>query len=79
MSSMSFGVMNCDPTMCSRIVGIRSSIVSITVWPNASRAASSQTAFPASRYGAYCTKQLMTWPPGGAIVGSRSVGMIMSM
>ena len=33
----------------------------------------------ASAYGAYCTKQLITCRPGGAIDGSSSVGMIMSM
>ena len=33
----------------------------------------------ASLYGAYWTKQLMTCLPGGAIDGSTSVGMIMSM
>ena len=30
-------------------------------------------------YGAYWTKQLMTCLPGGAMVGSTRVGMIMSM
>ena len=59
--------------------GNRSSSVSITFCPNASRLASSQTAPSARWYGAYCTKQLITCLPGGAIVGSTSVGMMMSM
>ena len=79
MSSMSFGVMNCCPTMWRRMSGNRSSIVSITFWPNASRLASSHTAPSARWYGAYWTKQLMTCLPGGAIEGSTRVGMIMSM
>ena len=57
---------------------MRSSIVSRTVSPNASRAASSHV--PSARwYGAYCTKHDMMCLPGGAIDGSTSVGMIMSM
>ena len=59
--------------------GTRSAIVSSTVSPNASRAASSHTAPSARWYGAYWTKQLMSCLPGGAIDGSTSVGMIMSM
>ena len=59
--------------------GNRSSSVSITFWPNDSRAASSHSLPSARWYGAYCTKQLITCLPGGAIVGSTSVGMMQSM
>ena len=79
MSSMSFGVMNCWPTILLRMSGNRSSSVSITFSPKASRFASSQSAPPSRWYGAYWTKQLITCLPGGAIVGSTSVGMMQSM
>jgi hypothetical protein len=59
--------------------GTRSSIVSITFSPNASRAASSHTAPSARWYGAYCTKHDITCLPGGAMDGSTMVGRIMSM
>ena len=44
MSSMSLGESTCTPTIRSRILGIRSSSVSITVSPKASRVASSHSA-----------------------------------
>ena len=59
--------------------GANSLIRSTTASPNASRWSSHVPSSGASLYGAYWTKQLMTCLPGGAIVGSTSVGMIMSM
>ncbi len=59
--------------------GNRSSSVSITFCPNASRSASFHSLPGSSLYGAYCTKQLMMCLPGGAIDGSTSVGMMQSM
>src|SRR5581483_5495190 len=79
ISSMSSGVTTCLWMMRSRILGNRSSSVSITASPNAVRISSSQT-FPSARwYGAHCTKQLMMCLPGGAIAGSTSGGMMQSM
>ena len=77
--SMSSGVSTCLPMISLRMPGDRSSIVSSTVSPSASRAASSHSAPSARWYGAYWTKQLIVCWPGGAMSGSTSVGMIMSM
>ena len=59
--------------------GANSAIRSMTASPNASRWSSQVPSSGASLYGAYWTKQLMTCLPGGAMDGSTSVGMIMSM
>ena len=59
--------------------GATSAIRSMTASPNASRLSSQVPRLGSSWYGAYWTKQLMTCLPGGAIVGSTRVGMIMSM
>ena len=65
--------------MMSRMLGANSAIRSMTASPNASRLSSQVPRLGSSLYGAYWTKQLMTCLPGGAIWGSTSVGMIMSM
>ena len=59
--------------------GARSSMVSTTASPKASRMSSSRAAPSARWYAAYCTKQLITCLPGGASAGSTRVGMTMSM
>src|SRR6059058_2051604 len=76
--SRSSGVNTWRCRISSRMLGIRPAIVSTTASPNASRW-SSQVLPSESSYGAYCTKQLMTCFPGGAMDGSTMVGMIMSM
>ncbi len=77
--SMSSGVWTLRWRMLSLMFGANSAIRSITASPNASRWSSHVPSSGASLYGAYWTKQLMTCLPGGAIVGSTRVGMIMSM
>ena len=59
--------------------GAASAIRSMTASPKASRLSSHEPRLGSRWYGAYCTKQLITCLPGGAIDGSTRVGMIMSM
>src|SRR5437667_10295684 len=77
--SMSSGVWTSRNRMMSRMFGANSAMRSMTASPNASRWSSHVPSSGASLYGAYWTKQLMTCLPGGAMDGSTSVGMIMSM
>ena len=65
--------------MLSANPGANSLIRLTTASPKASRWSSHVPSSGASLYGAYWTKQLTTCLPGGAIVGSTRVGMIMSM
>ena len=80
MSSMSFGVTNWWPDDLAADVG--EALLERVDHVLAERLALRVVPRPRRRRGgtgAYCTKQLITCLPGGAIVGSTSVGMMQSM
>src|SRR5260370_24915613 len=75
--SRSSGVSTWRPMMMSLMLGAYSAMVLMTFSPKASFC-SSQVPW-ASLYGAYCTKQESTCLPGGATLGSVTLGITISM